>query len=207
MRTVCTNVYVYAELTDSAKETARDWWRGCENQDFDTDSTFDDAAQIAAMLGIEFRQRPVKLMNGATRYDPAIYWSGFSSQGDGACFEGSYSFAKGAAAAIAAYAPQDSTLAKIATRLTAIQRRAFYRISCAISHRDRYCHARTMAFEFDGATEAQESEIADCLRDFADWIYAQLESEYDYRMSDENVAECIEINDYEFDESGNRAAA
>lgn len=207
MRTLTRTVFTYDELSDSAKSAARDWWRGCEAIDFDTSEIFDDAAQIAAMLGITFRQLPVKLRNGATRYDPAIYWSGFSCQGDGACFEGSYCYAKGAAAAIAAYAPQDSKLASIATRLTAIQRRAFYRLSCAISHHGNYSHAYSMRFEFEGATETQESEIGECLRDFANWIYDQLQREYDYRMSDENVAESIQINDYEFDENGARVVA
>lgn len=38
--------------------------------------------------GIEMDTRPVKLMNGKTRHDPVVYWSGFWSQGDGACFAG-----------------------------------------------------------------------------------------------------------------------
>jgi hypothetical protein len=40
------------------------------------------------------------------------------------------------------------------------------------------------------------------MRDFADWIYRQLESEYDYANSDESVDENILCNEYEFDENG-----
>lgn len=208
MRTISKTVYAYAELTDSAKSAARDWWRECETVDFDTDSIFEDAQTIARMLGLEFKQVPVKLIGGATRYDPAIYWSGFSSQGDGACFEGTYCYAKAAPRAVAAHTGgTDNKLVDIATRLQAAQRAAFYRATATVSHSDRYMHARTMRFEFDGATVEQESEIADCLRDFADWIYRQLESEYEYRMADENVVESIEANAYEFDENGKIAAA
>ena len=44
--------------------------------------------------------------------------------------------------------------------------------------------------------------MRDALRSFADWIYRQLEKEYEFNMSDENVDESIRINEYEFDETG-----
>ena len=47
-----------------------------------------------------------------------------------------------------------------------------------------------------------EEEVTQALRLFADWIYSRLESEYDYRMSDENVDESIKCNEYEFTEDG-----
>lgn len=40
---------------------------------------------------------------------------------------------------------------------------------------------------------------------FADWVYKQLENEYDYRTSEEACREAIESNDYEFTEKGDRA--
>ncbi len=43
------------------------------------------------------------------------------------------------------------------------------------------------------------------LRDFADWIYSQLEKEYEYQMSNECVDENIRANEYEFTEEGMRA--
>lgn len=45
-------MYQFAELSDEAKETARDWFRGCvESDEIDNDS--DDRDTIAAILGIE----------------------------------------------------------------------------------------------------------------------------------------------------------
>lgn len=55
-----------------------DWW----------DSLFEYFAEQLTEIGITVSTHEVKLMNGKTRQDPNIYFSGFWSQGDGACFEG-----------------------------------------------------------------------------------------------------------------------
>lgn len=47
-----------------------------------------------------------------------------------------------------------------------------------------------------------EDDVIQLMRDFADWIYEQLEKAYDYRTSDEAVEESIIANEYEFDENG-----
>lgn len=54
----------------------------------------------------------------------------------------------------------------------------------------------------DRETDKGEDEITQLLRDFADWIYEQLEIAYDWENSDDNVAEIIEANGYEFTEDG-----
>lgn len=202
-------VYTFDELDDHAKERAREWWRTAENSDFDTDYIIEDAQRMATILGIEFDTKPVKLMGGGTRTDPVVYWSGFSSQGDGACFEGSYSYAKGAAKAIRAEAPQDVRLHQIADDLQAAQRKAFYRLTAHCKHSGHYYHSGCMRVsvfyqddEWRDLPEGSEDAITEALRDFANWIYSQLEQEYEYRMSDENVDECIRINEYEFTRQG-----
>ena len=45
MRTIEQTVYEFSELSDRAKETAREWWR--RDQDFDLEHTIDDAATVA----------------------------------------------------------------------------------------------------------------------------------------------------------------
>ena len=70
-----TAVYLFDELTDTAKEHAREWWRELETQEFDPELEFAETA--AKLLGIEFEQRPVNLMGCGTRYESIIYWSGF----------------------------------------------------------------------------------------------------------------------------------
>lgn len=205
-------IYKFDELSDDAKEKARDWWRQCENEDFDTEFIFADAVRIGELIGIEFRQKAVTLMGGGTRYDPTIYWTGFSSQGDGACFEGSYAYKPGALKALKAEiggeSKGDRELIRIATELQEIQRRHFYKLRASMTHRGHYYHSGCMQVEVwhddDTYREVDHKEIQQLMRDFADWIYRQLETEYWWRMKDAQVDESIEANEYTFDEDGNR---
>ena len=82
-----TTVYRLDELSDAAKEKARAWYR---EGGFDYDwfeSVYDDFESIAEILGLRLKTRGVRLCGGGTRQKPCIWFSGFSSQGDGACFE------------------------------------------------------------------------------------------------------------------------
>ena len=208
-RTVTTTkeVYKFSELSDSAKERAREWYRE-GNLDYDWwDSSFEDFARIAKLLGVDLYQRSVKLMNGSFRSEDSIFFSGFSSQGDGACWEGNYSYRKGSVKAIKEYAPNDTKLHRIAEDLYDIQRRYFYKVSAKATNRGRYYHSGCMSFDVCCDSEQEfhhEQEVIDLLRSFADWMYRQLNDEYDYLNSDEAVDESMEANDYEFDEDGNR---
>lgn len=201
-------VYRFDELDDRAKENARDWFRGDGPHDDWYDAVYEDAATCGDILGIQLRQKPVKLMNGSTRYDPAIFFTGFSSQGDGACFEGDYQYAKGAAKAIRAHAPQDTELHRIADALQAVQRENFYHLTAVTKHRGHYYHSGCMSVDVDG-NEARQAgyvtiaeEVTQLMRDFAYWIYRQLEREHDYQQSNEVVDENIRANEYQFDEHG-----
>lgn len=215
MRTIEKTVFSFAELSDSAKEKARAWWRDAEAQsgdNFFAESVIEDAATIADLMGINLRQRPVKLMDGGTRYEPAVYWSGFSSQGDGACFEGSYTYRKGSVAAVKAHAPCDARLAAIAETLADAQRRNFYRLEASVKHTGRYSHEMSTEIDvFDREDNYRDigdagETVTEALRDFMRWIYRQLEAEYNYTMSDESVDESITANEYEFDGEGRMAA-
>lgn len=208
-RTVTKQVFTFEELSDKAKEKARDWLRELQAQDSDWwDSVYDDAESIGKLMGIEMDQKPVKLYGGGTRYDPAIWFSGFASQGDGACFEGRYAYAKGGAAKVKAYAPQDETLHRIADGLQALQKAHGYRLSCTVKHSGHYYHSGCTDFEVmkgdDYAPEEAEKELKRLLRQFMDWIYKQLEEEDEYRNSDEAIDESIIANGYEFEADGSR---
>lgn len=203
-------LYQFDELSDRAKERAREWYRNGALDYNWWDSVYDDAATCAKLIGIDLNTKPVKLMGGGTRYDPCIFFSGFSSQGDGACFEGSYEYVKGAAKAIRQHAPQDATLHAIADDLQAIQRKHFYRLTARVKHSGYYSHEFCTHIDVcDSETGCEvDADTADAviepLRDFMQWIYRQLESEYEYLMSDESVDENIRCNEYTFDEDGNR---
>ena len=206
MRTISKEVYLFEELSDDAKEKARDWYRE-GNLDYDWwDFMFEDFATIGNLLGIEFDTRPVKLMGGGTRYDPCIYFSGFWSQGDGACFEGRYSYNKGALKKIKEHAPNDKVLHEIASSLQEIQKLNFYGAYARITHRGNYNHSYSMTIDVDrdDASVVGEDDLVQCMRDFADWMYRQLEKEYEWLNSDEVVDESIIANEYEFDEEGER---
>lgn len=202
-------VYTFEELSDKAKERARDWWRTSSSYDnFYAEHVFEDAATIAALMGIDLCQTRKTRQDGSHFYEPTIYYSGFSSQGDGACFECSYKYKKGAPKAVKAYAPEDKELLRIAKALQEAQRKQFYKLTASGKHRGHYYHSGCMIVDVEHSEDRyrdigdSEDTITECLRDFADWIYKQLEKAYDWENSDENVDESIRANEYQFDEDG-----
>lgn len=206
-----TPVYALEELTDEAKDKAREWYREVAFADDWFEFVFDDFERVCDILGVRLGTNAVRLFGGGTRQDPCIYFRGFWSQGDGACFEGVYSHKRGSAGSIRAYAPKDGELHRIADALQAIQRRNFYQLRAKAVHRDRYCHEYSMAVSVDrdspswqAMTEDAEDIVVETLRDLARWLYRQLEQEYEYQASDEVIDEAIIANGYTFTESGRR---
>jgi len=208
---ISTTVYRLPELSGTALDHARDWYRSSAPDDGWQAFIFDDFARVCAVLGVDLATHPVRLYGGGARQEPRIWYSGFSSQGDGACFEGRYRYATGASRTIRAHAPQDKELHRIADALAAVQRRNFYQLAASIRHEGRYYHEFTMAIavERDGPngqdmTSNAEEQIIEQLRDLARWLYRQLEHEYWYQLSDPVVDEAILANDYSFTEDGAR---
>lgn len=191
----------FDSLDDEAKERARNWWREANvDNEYWHESVLEDAERIAEILGIR--------LNTTHGHRKAIYFSGFSSQGDGACFEGYYSCNPTAVTQIKEYAPKDKELRRIATDLAIIQEKYDCTVTASIRHRGHYYHEHSMeindvADDEDLITNEDAEGIREALRDFAHWIYKSLEAEYDYQNSDEQVDEAIKANDYEFDEDGN----
>ena len=80
MRTQTTTLYKFDELSDEAKQTAIDNNRFCV-QDFDWwYSSYEFFAEAAGLFGLDIRQTRKSLMDGTFRYDPTIFFSGFSSK-------------------------------------------------------------------------------------------------------------------------------
>jgi len=207
MRTVEKTLYKYEELSDRAKQKAREcyleggldysWW----------EDSYEDFARVAEILGITLSQRSVPLMSGKCRYEPEIYFSGFYHQGSGSSFFGTYGYAKGAVAKIKKYAPQDEELHRIAQGLQDVQRRHFYRLTADItSVRDHYIRVEVVDSEnpYRDIGDA-EDDVRELMNDFNDWMFKRLQDEYEYLTSDEAVEESIIANEYEFDEEGNPA--
>lgn len=195
-QTIETVVYSFDELSDKAKETAREWIRG-KGYPFDGwhDSVIEWAKEAGEIIGIDISR---------------VYFSGFWPQGDGASFEGTYHYRKGALAALRKDCPNETRLHNIAGELQSIQRRNFYALSAGITQRGNYCHEHNMRVDVEDARDnygycrddSAESDITEAMQDFARWIYATLEREYDWLMSDEQVDDCLWANGYQFTEDG-----
>lgn len=205
MRTVSTEVFLFNELSEKAKEKAIALNRDTNTQYGWHEDVYEDAVQVAELLGITLDTKH----QGKS---PAIYFSGFCSQGDGACFEGEYRYAKGAVKEVQAYAPEDSTLLDIAKSLQETQRTHFYRLRAKTKHQGHYYHSGCMQVEvydeespYNDIGNAEES-ITEDLRRFADWIYQQLEAEHTYLTSAKAVASSLEANEVEFLIDGRRYA-
>lgn len=193
-------LYTLDELSEEAREKARDWFRDMSGVDFNDihgECVIDDAKECLAMLGINVDN---------------VYYSGFSSQGDGACFEGFYSYKKGWKKELRGSIGGDDLeeLERIGNELQAIQSRAFYKLEASVTHRGRYYHEQSVDInveiddEYRYASEEEEEGIADLLRECMQWIYSNLQSEYEFQNSDEMVDENLLANEYTFDEDGNR---
>ena len=187
MRTeTITKTYLkFDELNDEQKAKAID-----DNRDFNTegiewwDCTYEDAKEVAKIIGFEIDE---------------IYFSGFHSQGDGACFTGRIGHNKGAAAKVKEYAPNDETLHTIAKKFQNLQRKSFYTANGTIEHRGHYYHENSISVEVEAERgSACEGEWQEIASDFCRWIYAQLKAEHDHLTSDEVVKECMVSNEVEF---------
>lgn len=212
---ITTTVYAFDELNDKAKEKAREWMREIEASDMDLDFVLEDAATTAGLIGIELKQvESGRRRDGRIIYRPAINYSGFGNQGDGASFLGRYSSAP--AAAVREHAPGDKELHRIADELEAIQAKHDSNLIAHVADgRGRYSHEHSVDIAvsyMEGEHEEEltvldgtaEESIKKLLRDFMRWIYQQLQAEWEYRLSDEAIDESILANEYTFTETGKR---
>ena len=210
-RIVETAVYGIEELPETAKESARAWYRETGLHDDWYDFVFEDFETICRIVGVTLGTSPVRLMGGGTQDKPHIFFRGFWSQGDGASFGGHYSHPRGAVRGIRAHAPQDRELHRIADALQAVQRKNFYQLTASIRQRGNYCHEYTMAIAVErdsptgqAMTDDAEDSAIEALRDLARWLYRQLEREYEHQTSDAAVDEIISVNAWTFTADGRR---
>jgi hypothetical protein len=204
-------VYHFDELDGAARDRARDWYRRNATDEDWHDFRFADFATVCEILGVSLSTKSVRLMSGEYRAAPKIYFSGFSSQGDGACYEGGYRFMRDSVGRMRTHAPQDADLHAIAACLLDVQRRNFYQIRAEIRHAGRYCHEYSMQIAVrresptgQDISNADEETVIDALRDLARWLYRQLEAEYDFITADAQVDQGIRANGYSFTEEGHR---
>lgn len=209
--------FKFSELDERAKNTAREIYReGSYPHDDWWDFVYEDAVRMGEMLGIDIEHKVRGTHGGKTIQEPMIHFTGFSSQGDGACYSGEYSYEPEALQKLKAEC-NDDELFRIAKELAVLH------LTCRLMGIELdytkieamgggYSHSNTMSVTLrvtedtddDGEPYAIvdiEKTLTELMKDFAKWIYRQLESEYDWLMSDECVDE--RLVDETFDEDGN----
>jgi hypothetical protein len=181
----------YHLLDEKAKQAARRaWLDNCgPHHDWFMD-VFEWVNEIAGDLGIEIDRRGP--------HSPQIFFSGFWSQGDGASYTGNWYYRSGARQAVAHL---DDEVQRIAAELFDASRRSFWQTSARITTSGRYSHSGSMNIQvFVERGAAVEKQVAQALRDFADWIYTQLQNEYEYLTSETAIDE--QLADQWFFEDG-----
>lgn len=208
MKEIVIKSYKYDELSDKAKEKAREWFAEGEREHFDIEMMEDDLLKILDILGFTVKQTSRNWVNTSTgakgtRHDNCIWWSTYPAE---AFVEGTYKYAKGCARNIRGYAPQDTALHSIADQLTAMQKLNGYKVAASMTGD---CQGRsTEVFHRDDWANPMDDDTAKCcigiIHDLFKRIARMIEDEYDYRCSDEAVVDGIEANDYNFHEDGRR---
>jgi hypothetical protein len=160
-----------------------DWWQ----------FVYDDAATIFEMLGYSLDEKP------------PFFFSGFSSQGDGACINrANWSYVTGCVKAVRDYAPCDDELHRIARELQNIAAKSFYTGTASIQQSGYYYHEISMLFYTDCEKGYfDEANFQDVTTDLCKWLYKRLEADYNYLTREEAIEETLRCNGYEFDEDGN----
>ena len=169
-----------------------DWW----------DSLIEDFAEQLTEVGITASTHEVKLMNGKTRQDPNIYFSGFWCQGDGAYFEARVSdwpkflaiLGKGEWAFWAHEC--NWTASSVNSRGNNMSVRSDLGAP-ENPHDEEEDPLRFHAWNVinlppsEADLDALESEIESKFEELASKLYDDLEAEYDYQTDDEQVVDWV----------------
>jgi hypothetical protein len=204
MTTKTINLFTFNELSDSAKEKARNWWREGSNDDtFWSECVIDEAKEEGRNMGLDIDK---------------VYFRGFWSQGDGACFEGTWhacDVKAGETAKDWGDSPATKEVRRIAAEFEETAKN-FPNASFSVKHSGHYSHEFCTTFnvslgedEDNGSISQEEwsraeGDLIETARDYMRWIYKQLEKEYEYQNSDEVIDELLESNGYTFREDGER---
>lgn len=207
MRVKQVYLYEYHELSDSAKEKAREWYReaSCNDSSW-SEFVIDEAKEQGQFLGFDEIEK--------------IYWTGFWSQGDGACIEGTWRASNVQLDKVADGWGEDlatTEIKRIAQVFAEIAKQYPY-ANFRVVHRGHYYHEYCTEFTFDSGEgyDSEDSEVdydkfseaedglTEAARDFMEWIYRRLEKGYEYQNSDEVIEENIKANEYTFTETGKR---
>lgn len=194
-------VYNYSELSAESKETARNWYREkiLSQESLWSETVIEDAQQCFALCGFDIE---------------GVYFSGFSSQGSGACFEGVWQSSKvkdtpsGQVSLMGQHAPKDTELHRIAAECERIHK-LFPFVYLKVKHSGHYYHENCTDFTVsitdneDNETDTKEAaeaekDLIEVSKDAMRWIYKKLEASSDFENSDERISNLLEESDYHF---------
>lgn len=189
MKTVSVNVYNFDELSEFAKEKARNWWRRVDDRD--VSYVLDNFKAEMEKLGVE-----------VSKLTYSVSWS----QGDGAGFDYEVNLPRWLDAN--AKEKEHATIRRLLKdeKIDALVRGTqgfnhFNRThhNCVEVYRDTYISTRLSARlnEFD-------KYLIKWLSDKADDLYQYISDALEYMYSDTYIDGCIRDNEYEFDELGRR---
>lgn len=189
MRTESINIYQFDELSESAKEKARDWWRSVDDRD--VSHVLDNFKTEMEKLGVE-----------VSKFTYSVSYS----QGDGAGFDYEVNLPKWLDATA-----KEKEHATIRRLLKNEKINVIVRGTQGYNHFNR-THHNCVEVYYGIYVSARGSAILDefdkylikWISDKADDLYQCLSDELEYLHSDEYVDECIRANDYDFDEFGRR---
>ena len=196
-KTVEVKVFKFEELSPEAKAVAiRNW-----SNDIDynwSGLVISDIKECAMDIGIDIEK---------------VYFSGFYSQGDGACFEGHIKPVNNKTNDLICpwYCKE---LQIIGANLASMQEKYGNALYISVRHSGYYCHEYSCTIDIQSdyypndvddvldITGDDEAIIIEVLREFMRWIYKCLESEYEYQTSDSVIGETLIANDYDFNVDG-----
>lgn len=175
--------YNFSELSENAKKVALENHR----YDFCEENLLYFCEEITSKIKSIFE-------------DAKFYYTGFYSQGDGACFTfKGLNFEK-------AFEEFEQENITFSNEVKEFLKENF---TCKGVHYGRDYHENSISIEWNCENEKLDKEIqefADCLESLryslCKKLYARLEALYEDFISDEYVAEGLEMNEYEFLESG-----
>lgn len=184
-----TILYKFDELSTQAKEKAITSFQEDENYlDYDCHGdTIYDFETILELIGY---------------YDIECYFSGFHSQGDGACFSAGFERNKRCLEKVKSYCPKEEEILNIVEK---IQSEIPLREEYEIKHSGHYYHEYCTNVYYLGDNEKAEQldeRFLELSRELMSILYQKLNDEYDYLNSSEAIIEHIRANEYEFTENG-----
>ena len=184
-----TILYKFDELSSEAKETAISSFQEDDSSlEYEWDEyIINDFKTILELIGY---------------YDITCYFSGFHSQGDGACFIARFNRNKRCLEKVKKYCPKEEKILNIVEQIQSeIPLHEEYEIKYSGHYYHEYCTNVYYLGDNEKAEQLDE-RFLELSRQLMRILYKKLNDEYDYLNSSEAITELIIANDYEFTEDG-----